>query len=215
MTKIQQHRLTVAIIALLGLAGANVTINKAYAQASCMEGELRLFAGNFAPSGWVFADGRILKFSTVNDRLLSIIGTVYGGDGSTNFALPDLRGRAAIGAGNGPGLTRRSLGSRSGAAETEITKDTIPLHNHTAQTNISLHASSATGNDRTPSLHVLANADNNNIYDGKAPDVALAPTAIVASTKIAHSGGKSSFNNYQLSLGLSYIMCVDGDYPMK
>ena len=80
-------------------------------------GEIRMFAGNFAPRGWAFCDGQLLAISQ-NDALFSVIGTLYGGDGRTTFALPDLRGRVPIHAGQGPGLSERPLGSKGGVETT-------------------------------------------------------------------------------------------------
>jgi microcystin-dependent protein len=93
-------------------------------------GEIRLFAGNFAPRGWVFPDGQVLPIAQ-NTALYSILGTAYGGDGRTSFALPDLRGRTAIHAGNGPGLTNRPLGQKTGVDSVTLTQAQMPAHSHT------------------------------------------------------------------------------------
>ena len=111
--------------------------------------EIRIFAGNFAPRGWALCDGQLLPISQ-NTALFSLIGTVYGGDGETNFALPDLRGRAAMHAGNGPGLTPRQLGSRSGAATVTLTPGEVPSHNH------AMRASPNPGESPDPTGNTLA-----------------------------------------------------------
>ncbi|MCA9247337.1 MAG: tail fiber protein [Planctomycetales bacterium] len=92
-------------------------------------GEVRMFAGNFAPRGWAFADGQLLSIAS-NSALFSILGTTYGGDGEQNFALPDLRGRAAVGEGAGPGLTDRRLGARFGSESVSLTSPQLPMHDH-------------------------------------------------------------------------------------
>ena len=92
-------------------------------------GEIRMFAGNFAPRGFAFCDGQLLAISQ-NDALFALLGTTYGGDGRTTFALPDLRGRVPVHAGSGPGLTRRTLGQRAGSEQETLTLSQIPAHNH-------------------------------------------------------------------------------------
>jgi len=92
-------------------------------------GEIIMFAGNFAPRGWAFCDGQLLPISQ-NSALFSILGTTYGGDGRTTFALPDLRGRVPIHAGSGPGLSYRNLGAKEGQEEMSLTVSQIPSHTH-------------------------------------------------------------------------------------
>ncbi len=94
-----------------------------------MLGEVRIFAGNFAPRGWAFCDGQLLPISQYS-ALFSLLGTMYGGDGRTTFALPDLRGRVAISAGNGPGLSEYRQGVRGGSEYTNITIAQLPSHTH-------------------------------------------------------------------------------------
>ena len=93
-------------------------------------GEVVPFAGNFAPGGWALADGQLIPINQ-NTALFSILGTTYGGDGITDFALPDLRGRSVIGAGQGPGLTNRNLGETTGVAQMSLTDAEMPAHTHT------------------------------------------------------------------------------------
>ena len=92
-------------------------------------GEIRMFAGNFAPRGWAFCDGQLLSVSD-NDALFSLLGTIYGGDGRTTFGLPDLRGRIPIHAGQGSGLSNRRLGSKGGAEQVTVTVNQTPTHTH-------------------------------------------------------------------------------------
>src|SRR5262245_29652358 len=92
-------------------------------------GEIRLFAGNFAPRGWRFCDGGLLPIAE-NDALFNLLGTTYGGDGVSTFALPDLRGRVAIGQGTGPGLTNRPLGEPGGTESVTLVLGQCPAHTH-------------------------------------------------------------------------------------
>ena len=133
--------------------------------------EIRTFAGNFEPTGWAFCDGRLLSISQ-NTALFSLLGTTYGGNGTSNFALPDLRGRAPMNAGNGPGLTPRSLGENGGAETVTISPAQAPAHGH------AFHASSGSGNSADPSGNVLANAGSQTLYASGPADTPLSAAAV-------------------------------------
>lgn len=92
-------------------------------------GEIRMFAGNFAPQGWAFCQGQLLAIAQ-NDALFSLLGTIYGGDGRTTFGLPDCRGRVPVGMGSGPGLTARPIGAKSGSVEVTLIASQVPAHDH-------------------------------------------------------------------------------------
>src|SRR3954468_23228168 len=92
-------------------------------------GEIRMFGGNFAPRGWAFCNGQILSIAQ-NTALFSLLGTTYGGNGQTTFGLPDLRGRVAVSAGQGPGLSNYSLGELAGSESVTLTSANMPAHNH-------------------------------------------------------------------------------------
>src|ERR1700758_3405683 len=96
-------------------------------------GEIRMFAGNFAPAGWMFCEGQLLPISE-NETLFQLIGTTYGGDGETTFALPDLRGRVPIHMGQGSGLTPRTIGDAGGAETVTLTVAQMPVHHHIVNT---------------------------------------------------------------------------------
>src|SRR5688500_15190919 len=110
-------------------------------------GEIRLFAGNFAPRSWAFCSGQILSIAQ-NTALFSILGTTYGGNGQTTFALPDLRGRVPLSPGQGPGLPNYTLGQMSGETTHTLTQSEMPTHNHTAA------AASAGGSSGAPANNV-------------------------------------------------------------
>lgn len=207
------RRLSAAFMIFLGFASADTLNSSAYADV-CMIGEVRQFGATYAPRNWALTNGQLLSTNS-NQALFSILGTIYGGDGRTTFGLPDLRGRAAIGVGNGPGLSNRRLGGKVGVATTPVNANTMPKHSHAAQTIITLKASSANGDTRDPGTNVLANDGSSNIYNAQTPDVSLAATSVEAATEIDQAGGSASFNTYQPSLGLSYIICLTGIYPMR
>ena len=133
-------------------------------------GEVGLFAGNFAPGGWAFAEGQILPING-NQALFSLLGTTYGGDGRMTFALPDLRGRTAIHPGTGPNLTRRTLGSKLGVDQVILTGDQSPVHHHTLPSS-SLVTGGAGGNashsNMMPSLGLNHTIALNGVYQASA-----------------------------------------------
>jgi microcystin-dependent protein len=166
-------------------------------------GDIKMFAGNFAPLAWAFCHGQLMSISQ-NTALYSILGTTYGGDGINTFALPDLRGRVPVGTGNGPGLTPQVLGQVSGSEATTLTVANLPAHSHT------LNAKAGGGNQAGPAGHFLAASDQRNSqYTSAAADTTLAATAI------GNAGNNTAHSNMQPSLGLSFIICLFGVYPAR
>lgn len=165
-------------------------------------GSIMLFAGTFAPRGWAFCDGQLLPISQ-NQALFSIIGTVYGGDGRTTFALPDLRGRAPIGPRQGPGLTNRPLGSRSGNESTTLTVGNLPSHTHT------LNASSAPGTSSTPNGGVPAVNRDGILHYGSTADATLSSGAI------SPTGSNQPIDNMPPVLALNYCIAIQGVFPSR
>ncbi len=163
-------------------------------------GEVRMFAGNFAPRGWALCDGQILAIQE-NSALFALVGTLYGGDGRTTFALPDLRGRAPMHAGSGAGLTTRSLGDRAGAEEVALSVEELPAHAH------DVSCSGSSGTCQTPVGHVPA----------EQPDRAYVPEGSeqMASTTILETGGGEGHDNVQPSLVLNFIIAVEGTFPSR
>ncbi len=175
-----------------------------------MEGtiaEIRLFAGNFAPRNWAFCAGQILPIAQ-NTALFSLLGTTYGGNGQTTFALPDFRGRVAVGTGQGPGLPSITLGQVAGeVAHTLITTE-IPAHNHTlgAHNNDLANQSNPTGNF----LGVgQTGGQTLNMYSSVAPNTTL------NQAEIGLTGGSQPHNNMQPYLGMNYIICLFGIFPSR
>jgi len=165
-------------------------------------GEIRMFAGNFAPRGWAFCDGQLLAVSQ-NDALFSLFGTVYGGDGRTTFGLPELRGRIPIHAGSGPGLTTRRLGAKGGAETVTLTTNQLAGHSHT------LRASGDIAGSASPQDSLLAKSTNIDLYSGDSPDVSL------ASSSIGNVGGSQDHANLMPYLCVHFIVSLFGIYPSR
>lgn len=165
-------------------------------------GEIRMFAGNFAPQGWAFCDGQLLAISD-NDVLFSLIGTTYGGDGVSTFALPDLRGRLPLHQGQGSGLSLRRMGQTGGVENVTLTANQMPAHSHT------LRASSAIAGRPTAQNNFLGKSTNTDIYTGDAPDGSMANTAITT------VGGNQPHANIQPYQCINYIISLLGIYPSR
>jgi microcystin-dependent protein len=165
-------------------------------------GEIRMFAGNFAPRGWAFCDGQLLAVSQ-NDALFSLLGTIYGGDGRTTFGLPDMRGRIPLHAGHGPGLSERRLGSRGGAENVTLTVNQMPSHTHPMQAN------RASASSPSPQGRVSGGDLPIDIY-AEAP-----PTTAMSSQAITYTGGSRSHSNTMPYLCVNFIMALFGIYPSR
>lgn len=173
--------------------------------------EIRLFAGNFAPRGWAFCDGQILPIAQ-NQSLYSLLGTTYGGDGRTTFALPDLRGRVPVHAGDGPGLPDVRLGQRFGSATYVLTVAQMPPHTHPLTAK--LRATDSQADTRDPSNAALSKDRGTSTYQTDAPaNVNMHPTSIGGG--IGQTGDNAPINNMQPSLGLNYIIALQGLFPSR
>ena len=161
-------------------------------------GQITAFAGNFAPVGWEFCNGQLLSIAE-NDALFMLIGTTYGGDGQTTFALPDYRGRILIGAGAGPGLTTRNLGEQGGANTTTVTTATLPAHTHT------IPANSEDGTTSNPTNNVIANTA---VLDKEFNTI---PNTVMGTT--GSTGTGQPIDNQQPYLGINYIIATEGIFP--
>ncbi|MDY8136799.1 phage tail protein [Aquimarina sp. 2201CG5-10] len=182
-------------------------------------GEVRIFAGNFAPRNWAFCEGQLQAISQ-NDALFSILGTIYGGDGRTTFALPDLRGRVPIGPGHGPGLSDRRLGARSGTETNTLNVLQMPSHTHFASANLTgtLKVNEEDGVSDEPRGQNLGLVDGPvKLYNTNANDSLMAPdnVAIGGTVTIENTGGNQSVNNMQPWLACYYIICLFGTYPSR
>jgi microcystin-dependent protein len=159
-------------------------------------GEIRMFAGNFAPAGWMFCDGQPLPISE-NETLFQLIGTTYGGDGESTFAVPDLRGRLPIHQGNG-----LILGETGGAEEITLTVDQIAAHTHAMQASLNPGVSSnAQGDTLSSSPSILM------FIEGQAPDTSLSPAVV------GPAGGSQPHTNFQPYLCVDFIISLFGIFP--
>ena len=165
-------------------------------------GEIRMFAGNFAPRGWAFCDGQLLAVSQ-NDALFSLFGTIYGGDGRTTFGLPDMRGRIPLHQGSGPGLSPRRLGAKAGEENVTLTVNQLASHSH------DLNASKQPANQASPTGRVLATGVGVRFYREQAQDVDM------ASAMVANTGGSRSHTNLMPALCVNFIVSLFGIYPSR
>jgi microcystin-dependent protein len=169
-------------------------------------GEIRMFAGNFAPRNWAFCNGQLLSYDVYPD-LFGILGTTYGGDGQTTYGLPDLRGRGPVGPGQGPGLPNVDLGEIAGSPDVILGIPNLPQHAHTVTVNDNTAGMAATGsgnylNSKTESEEAAAASG-------------LSSPAVLHPGTIGNTGGFQSFSRMQPYLGLNYIICLEGIYPVR
>ncbi|KEO84734.1 phage tail protein [Tumebacillus flagellatus] len=165
-------------------------------------GEIRVFAGTYAPVGWALCDGSLLDISG-NEMLYSLIGTTYGGNGQTNFALPDLRGRVPIHAGTNPQTgTSYTSGERAGVETVTLLSNQLPVHTHT------VNATATPGASPTPINNVSAAASIYNYGDST-----LAPVVPMNANTLSSVGSGQAHDNMMPSLAVTFIICTEGLYP--
>ena len=164
--------------------------------------EIRVVSFNFAPTGWAQCNGQILPLSQ-NTALFSLLGTTYGGNGQSTFALPDLQGSAPMHPGQGPGLSLHDLGETSGSQFVTLLESEIPVHSHTVQT------ANAAGDTNSPTSNALSRSAGGSIFGTAGSTVQLAPIAL------APSGGSLPHNNMQRYLTLNFIIALQGVYPPR
>jgi len=166
-------------------------------------GEIRIFAGNFAPAGWAFCDGTTIPISE-NDTLFNLIGTTYGGDGQETFNLPDLRGRVPIHRGTNPATgTTYLIGESSGVESVTLTVQQIPSHTHP------LLASGDAATGASPVGNVPGAGTTISLYRAQAPTSAMAPEAVLP------AGGNQPHDNMQPFLGVNFIISLFGVFPSQ
>ena len=161
-------------------------------------GEIRIFPYNFAPRGWALCNGQILSIAQ-NTALFSLLGTTYGGNGQTTFALPDLRGRVPNSSGQGPGLSSYSLGQVGGTEAVTLTQQELPSHNH------AVNSTNADATSSRPGGNFPAAGGGYN----------SAPSNNMAPAMIANAGGNQPHNNVQPYLTLNYCIALEGIYPSR
>jgi|RhiMetdeSRZDD1v2_1073273.scaffolds.fasta_scaffold26662_6 microcystin-dependent protein len=172
-------------------------------------GTVFLFAGNFAPRGYMLCQGQLMSIAQ-NTALFSILGTTYGGDGQTTFALPDLRGRVPMGTGQGPGLNNYILGEETGTENVTLLSTQMPQHSH----NMMVSTSNANSPQATNNYLAVANGDFQgdnvtvNTYNGT-------PNAALGGNSIGIAGGSQPHENLQPSLVMNYIIAIEGIFPSR
>ena len=189
--------LLIGLFAILSMGKANAQ------QVETFLGEIRMFAGNFAPTGWAFCQGQLLPIAQ-NTALFSLLGTTYGGNGTTTFALPDLRGRVPVGFGQGPGLSNKDLGQQFGTETVTLTTAQMPAHSHT------VNAVTTEGNQNLPTNSLPANTK---ALDKEYSDAASNTT--MKSGMIGITGSSQPVNISQPSLGVNFIIALQGIYPSR
>ena len=169
--------------------------------------EIRIFAGNFAPRGWAFCNGQLLPIAQ-NTALFSLIGTTYGGDGRTTTALPNLKGRAPMHPGRGPGLTSRRLGQRGGVEMVSLTEAQMPSHTHTVR------ASSEAPGDNDPGGAFMAAASGRfgTLYAAANSSLGNMQTS---PNVFPNAGGSQPHNNMQPFIAVNFIVALVGLYPSR
>ena len=167
-------------------------------------GEIRIFAGNFAPTGWALCNGQLMAISQ-NTALFSILGIQYGGNGTSNFALPNLQGNAPMHQGQGPGLTPRVVGETGGVPNVTLILTEMAGHTH------SLMAATSPASGRDPTGNPLARSRNGNAYqtDPNQSVVNMSPQIV------SIVGGNQPHNNMQPYLGLTFIIALTGIFPPR
>lgn len=173
-------------------------------------GEIRMFGGTFAPIDWHLCDGTLLPISA-NSALYSLIGTTWGGDGRSNFGLPDLRGRVPIGQGNGTGLTPRILGQKGGAEMVTLTIAGLPAHNH------AIAATTNVADIATPSAAVNLAKPPTPVANYLAPDKLPNPAQNrdMDETAVEAVGGGLPHDNMMPSFAVTFIICLNGLFPIR
>ena len=165
-------------------------------------GQVMIFAGNFAPEGWALCDGRLMPIDQYT-ALFSLIGTYYGGDGQTTFALPDLRGRAPMHFGQGPGLSSYTLGENGGVEMVMLLSNQLPRHSHSAMGN------SGAGSNADPAANVWASGSVSMYAADTAIDGVMSPVVI------SSNGGNQPHDNMPPFLTLNYCIALDGIFPSR
>jgi microcystin-dependent protein len=165
-------------------------------------GQIMPFAGTFAPSGWALCDGSLLPISQYS-ALFSLIGTYYGGDGQTTFALPDLRSRVPIHQGQGPGLSSYVIGQNGGAEAVTLTTAQLPAHTHPTMGN------SDAGTSPDPTGGVWASGPTSTYIAGASANTNMNPTSI------SGSGGGQAHDNMLPYLALNFCIALEGIYPSQ
>jgi microcystin-dependent protein len=192
-------------------------------------GEIQMFAGNFAPRGWAFCNGQLLSIQAYQ-ALFAIIGTTYGGNGQTTFALPNLQGRAPVHAGQSPGTSRYTLGEVGGTENVTLTINELPTHSHgvalsgTGNVSVALGACTAAGNASVPGpttvpAKITSGLTSYNAYSTATPDTTLLPVSTTTSVNVNGNTGLTGNNLpvpiVQPYVVVNFIIATEGVFPSR
>ena len=179
----------------------------AQAQDTPLVGQISPFAGVFCPRGWSTAEGQLLPINS-NQALFAIFGTIYGGDGRTTFALPDLRGRRPIGPGNAPGIGNYNIGQKSGSTSFTLFENNLPSHTHSG----TIGASGVSADTSIPVRNSFAISTGTNAYlDGNPPINNMHPSTL----RINPTGGSQSVNKVSPYLAINWCVALQGIFPSR
>ena len=175
-------------------------------------GQIMAVGFNFAPRGWAMCDGSLLSIAQ-NSALFSLLGTMYGGDGRTTFAIPDLRGRAMIGMGQGPGLSNHSQGQPGGTEQVTLTSVQMPAHSHTLQLTAAVQVATSNPNSDEAAGSFLTNTASN--FYATAGTAGNNLGGVSVSGTAANTGGNQPFSIMQPYLAMNYIIALQGIFPSR
>lgn len=209
---------------VLAAVGLNVAVVHACGS-SPFVAEICIFPYNFAPNGYALAQGQILPISQ-NTALFSLLGTTYGGDGKSTFALPDLSSRVAISAGQGPGLSLYDLGEWGGAETVTLTSAEMPVHTHSVSLNIENVSIQAKASEGSPALNTdspananWAQRDHARIYSKRSPTISMRTVSVAAdatsSVTLQANGFDQAHDNMMPYLVLQYAIALQGIFPPR
>ena len=177
-------------------------------------GEIKPFGFNFPPRGYAKCDGQLLPIAQ-NSALFSLLGTQFGGDGQSTFALPDLRGRAMIHQGQGPGLSSYSMAQRGGSESVTLTANQLPTHTHAATATSTLHAEGIAGSSQNPQDKLLGGLPNLYVTPDPTQNKQLAAESINTAVTVAPSGGSQPFDIHSPYLVLNLCIALQGIFPSR
>ena len=194
------------LAAVAAIMALNLSPQSAYAEIEPYIGEIAPVGGTYCPRGWLPADGRLISVNA-NDALFSLFGTIYGGDGRSTFALPDLRGRSPMSRGHGTGLSERRLGARGGAENNTLNTSNLPSHNHKINTTETLPNT----NDPNGSVFATFDINGDDIYtNGNPPDQHQ-----MAANAMTNTGANQQVNNMAPYQVIRYCVATGGVYPSR
>lgn len=177
-------------------------------------GQIQAFGFNFAPRGWAFCHGQLLSIAQ-NTALFALLGTTYGGNGQTTFALPDLRGRSMIGFGQGPGLSNITQGEQSGTENVTLLVTNLPSHTHTATATSTLQAEGKVGDSANPQGRMLAGNANTFVAPDSTANKTLFNESVTTTVTNSVTGGSQPFGIRDPYLGINYCIALEGIFPSR